>query len=154
MRVDVYNSSVSYGQRSERRKKAEKEVVTGAGVTGAAVQANRSRKVFDVFASNKKLTDMSKTFTGTAKKVSQVTKQSTGLWAKVGENFKWAKGSIIKWGEQFKNLKYIKPLVESAAFRGVASLAGLSFGLVTFISGAQEIVKTAVNVTDDIKQAA
>ena len=146
MSIRVQEIPARYRNRSQEQRDAEKKVVTGAGVTGAAVQANRSKKAFDMFASSKKLTQMSGTVADTAKKVNMVAKQSTGLWAKVGENFKWAKGAVMKWGSQFKNLKYIKPIVESAPFRGVASLAGLGFGAVTFISGAAEIAKAASNI--------
>ena len=148
MSMKVREIPVRYRNRSQEQRDAEKKVVTGAGVTGAAVQVNRSKKAFDMFASSKKLTQLSGDVADVAKKVNTVAKQSTGLMAKVSENFGWAKAQVLKWGSQFKNLKYIKPLVESAPFRGVASLAGLGFGAVTFISGAAEIAKAASNIKD------
>ena len=150
MTVRIGEIQTRYRNRSQEQRDAEKKVVTGAGVTGAAVQVNKSKKAFDMFASSKKLTQFGNTVTNTAKTVNETVKKSTGLWAKVSENFKWAKGAVMNWGAKFKNLKYIKPLIESPIFRGIAGIAGFAFGLVTLISGVSEIAKTAANVRDDM----
>lgn len=147
--VKIINLRETYRNQSQERKDAEKKVVTGAGVTGAAVQMGRTRSAFNMFESSKKLTQGMSVVTDATKNVNMIAKKSTGLWALVKDNFRWAKASVLKWGDQFKNLKYIKPLIESAAFKGVAGLAGLGFGLVTFITGASEIAKTATDVIDE-----
>ena len=149
MAMQVREIPIRYRNRSQEQKDAEKKVVTGAGVTGAAVQMGRSKNAFAMFKSTQKLTQLSSSATNTARTVNMVAKRTTGLWAKVGENFKWAKGAVLKWGNQFKNLKYIKPIIESAAFKGVAGLAGIAFGIVTLISGVSEIAETATDVIDE-----
>ena len=151
MALQVREIPARYRNRSQEQRDAEKKVVTGAGVTGAAVQMGRSRSAFNMFKSTQKLTQFSGEATKTAKTVNMVAKKTTGLWAKVGENFKWAKGAVLKWGDKFKDLKYIKPLIKSPIFKGIAGIAGFGFGLVTFISGASEIAKTATDVIDERK---
>lgn len=149
MPIQLNEIPIRYRNRSQEQRDAEKKVVTGAGVTGAAVQMGRSKNAFSMFKSTQKLTQFSGNATKTVKTANLVAKKSTGLIAKVAENFNWAKGAVLKWGAQFKNLKYIKPLINSPIFKGVAGLAGFGFGLVTFISGASEIAKTATDIIEE-----
>ena len=134
----------------EKRKEAEKKVVTGGGATAAAVSASRAKatkSAFDVlFASSKKVSQGLQTVTTAGKTATEVAKKSTSLWAKVCENAKWAKNAILNWGTKFKNMKYIKPLVNSKPFMMFAGALGYGFGLITLISGCSDIARVATDV--------
>lgn len=133
----------------EKRKDAEKKVVTGGGATAAAVTASRAKAAksgFDVFASSKKVSQGLQTVTSAGKSAVNVAKKSTTLWVKVCENAKWAKDAIINWGAKFKDMKYIKPLVNSKPFMMFAGALGYGFGLVTLISGCSDIARVATDV--------
>lgn len=145
-------SQISFTSMSKEEKKdAEKKVVTGGGAVAATATATRARAArsgFDMFASSKEVAKGMKTVTGTAKTVTSTVKQTTSLWGKVCENAKWAKDAIIGWGSKFKNLKIIKPLVESRAFRFGAGALGYGFGLVTLISGISDVAKVATEAAE------
>lgn len=145
----IMNIRENYRNQPQERKDAEKKVVTGAGATAGAVQVSRTKSAFNFFNSTKKAQQSLSFASNTMKEANMVAKKTTGLWAAVKANCSWARTSILSWGEQLKNLKYIKPLIASPIFKGVAGLAGLGFGLVTFISGASEIAKTATDVIDE-----
>lgn len=140
-------SAVTFTANEDKRKKdAEKKAVQGGGAvaaTAAATNTKAARSGFDMFASSKKVTQGMQAVTSTTKGVQTVTKKSMTLWGRVCENAKWAKGAILNWGAKFKNLKYIKPLIESRAFRCCAGTLGYGFGLVTMISGMADIAKVA-----------
>lgn len=130
----------------DKKRDAEKKVVTGGGAVAATATATRARAArsgFDMFASSKEVAKGMKTVTGTAKTVNQTLKQTTSLWGKVCENAKWAKNAVLSWGSKFKNMKHIRPLVENPVFRGAAGFLGYGFGLVTLISGCSDIAKVA-----------
>ncbi len=130
----------------DKKRDAEKKVVTGGGAVAATATATRAKAAksgFDMFASSKEVARGMKNVTGTAKTVNQTVKQTTSLWGKVCENARWAKDAILNWGSKFKNMKMIKPLIESKLFRGCAGALGYGFGLVTLISGCSDIAKVA-----------
>ena len=141
------------GTKKDEKKDAEKKIVTGTGATAAAAKAattaKKSKSAFDVFESSKKLSQNLKTVSNTSKAVTDISTKSVGLWAKVKDSFKWARDSVLKWGAKFKNMKYVKPLVESPLFRGVASVLGFGFGVVTLISGGAEIMKAATDTANN-----
>ena len=145
----IVNIRENYRNQPQERKDAEKKVVTGAGATAGAVQVSRTKSAFSFFNSSKKLQNGVSFAQNTMKEANLVAKKTTGLWATVKANCAWAKNSVLKWGEQFKALKYIRPLIESPVFKGAAGIAGFGFGLVTLITGASEIAKTATDVIDE-----
>ena len=152
----IVNIRESYRNQPQERKDAEKKIATGAGATAGAVQVSRTKSAFSFFNSSKKLQQGMGLAQNTMKEASLVAKKTTGLWATVKANCAWAKTSILKWGEQFKSLRYIKPLIESPVFKGIAGIAGFGFGVVTLITGASEIAKTATDVIEEhqLNQAA
>ena len=144
-----FTSKEDVKDAKEKRKEAEKKVVTGGGATAAAISASRAKAAnsgFDVFASSKKVSQGLQTVTNAGKTATTVAKKGSTLWAKVCENAKWAKNAIINWGTKFKNMKYIKPLVNSKPFMMFAGALGYGFGLVTLISGCSDIAKVATDV--------
>ena len=146
---NTYNAVTFTANDDDKKKKdAEKKVVTGGGAVAATATASRARKGFDMFKSSKEVAQGMRTVTSSARVATQTVKKTTTLWGKVCENAKWAKTSVIKWGSKFKNMKYIKPLIESAAFRGVAGFLGYGFGLVTLISGCSDIAKVASDAAE------
>ena len=154
MRVS-FNDRISYTSNPEpsqtNKKDAEKKVVTGGGAIAAATATARTRAAksgFDMFNSAKKVSQGMKTVTQTTRTATNVAKQTTSLWAKVAENAKWAKSAVLNWGSKFKNLKYIRPIIKSPLFRGVASTLGYGFGFVTLISGLSDISKVTTDAMD------
>jgi len=79
---------------------------------------------------------------------SEVVKKTSSLWGKVVENAKWAKNAILNWSTKFKNMKYIKPLVESKAFKCGAGALGYGFGFVTLISGLSDISRVTIEAVN------
>ncbi len=146
----IKNCNVSFAgeMTDEKKKEAGKKIVTGGGVVGAAATASR----FDAFKSAKSLSAGMKGITNSAKVVTNVSKQSRGIWAKAAENMKWAKGAILKWGLKFQNMRIVKYMVASPAFRGLASFLGYGFGILTLISGCSDIVKVTSDAIDGMKQ--
>ena len=133
-------------EEEKQRKEAEKKVVTGGGAVAATASVTNlkaTKSGVDMFASTGKISRGMSTVTNTTKTASNVAKQTKSLWAKVGENARWAKDAILNWGTKFRNMKMIKPLVESRAFRGCAGFLGYGFGAVTLISGLSDITKVA-----------
>ena len=138
------NPQIAHTGRSQKQKDAEKQVVTGGGAiaaTTAAANTKAAKSGFDMFASASKVSKGMKTTTEAAKVAGDVTKKTKGLWAKVAENARWCKDPVLNWGSKFKNLKFVKPLVESKAFRYCAGGLGYAFGAVTLISGLSDIAK-------------
>lgn len=152
----IVNIRESYRNQPQERKDAEKKVVTGAGATAGAVQVSRTKSAFNLFNSSKKLQNGINFTQNTIKEAGIVAKKTTGLWASVKANCQWAKTAVLNWGDKFQNLKYIKPLIKSPIFKGIAGIAGFGFGVVTLISGASEIARTATDVIDEhqLNQAA
>jgi hypothetical protein len=154
MPVSFYSSNISFCANKDgeqKRKDAEKKVVTGGGAVAATAAASNTKAAksgFDMFNSSKKLTQGMQTVTTSARAANETVKKTTTLWSKVCENARWAKKSVLKWGDNLKNMRYIKPLIESAAFRGVAGFLGYGFGLITLISGCSDIAKVASDVAD------
>lgn len=143
-------TSTQQSLKSDRDKDTEKKVVTGGGAIAATTTAAKARaaKSFDVFNSAKEVSKGMKGFTESTKTARKVTQQSKNLLGKVAENAKWATKSILNWSEKFKNMKYIKPLVESRAFRAGAGALGYGFGFVTLASGISDIAKVTTETVD------
>lgn len=136
--------SYSGRERTQKQKDAEKQVVTGGGAiaaTTAAANTKAAKSGFDMFSSASIVSNGMKTTTEAAKVAGKVTKQTKSLWSKVAENARWCKDAVMNWGSKFKNLKLVKPLVESKAFRYCAGGLGYAFGAVTLISGLSDIAK-------------
>lgn len=130
---DIYFAQSYTGrERTQKQKDAEKQVVTGGGALAATKAAKSGVDKF---------TKAGKVATETIKTTKETVKQAKGLWGKVVSSAKWATDSIMNWGSKFKNLKFVKPLVESKAFRYCAGGLGYAFGAVTLISGLSDIAK-------------
>lgn len=154
MRVS-FNDRISYTSNHEtsqqNKKDAEKKVVTGGGAVAAATATARTRAArsgFNMFNSAKKVSRGMHNVTQTTKVATNVAKQTKSLWAKVAENARWAKNTVLTWGDKFKNLKYIRPIIKSPLFRGVAGALGYGFGFVTLISGLSDISKVTTDAMD------
>ena len=150
MTVNLHTAKITFtsGEEKDKRRDAEKKVVTGGGAVAATANATRAKAAksgFSMFNSSRTVSQGMRTVTNTARSVNQTVRKSTSLWAKVCENARWAKDAILKWGSRFKNSKFIKPLVESKAFRGCAGFLGYGFGLVTLISGCSDIARVATD---------
>ncbi len=146
MSVSLNTITFTGNERTPERKEAEKKVVTGGGAVAATASVTNlkaTKSGVDMFASTGKISRGMSTVTNTTKTASNVAKQTKSLRAKVGENARWAKDAILNWGTKFRNMKMIKPLVESRAFRGCAGFLGYGFGAVTLISGLSDITKVA-----------
>lgn len=153
MTVSLNTASTTFTrrERTKEQKDAEKKVVTGGGAVAATASVTNlkaTKSGVDMFASTGKISRGMSTVTNTTKTASNVAKQTKSLWAKVGENARWAKDAILNWGTKFRNMKMIKPLVESRAFRGCAGFLGYGFGAVTLISGLSDITKVASDAVE------
>lgn len=151
MSVSLNTITFTGNERTPERKEAEKKVVTGGGAVAATASVTNlkaTKSGVDMFASTGKISRGMSTVTNTTKTASNVAKQTKSLWAKVGENARWAKDAILNWGTKFRNMKMIKPLVESRAFRGCAGFLGYGFGAVTLISGLSDITKVASDAVE------
>lgn len=147
------NIAFTGNERSQKQKDAEKKVVTGGGAfaaTASATKLKSTKSGFDMFASAGKVSKGMSTVTNTAQTAQRVAKQSTGLWAKVCQNARWAKEAILNWGAKFKDMKFVKPLVKSPVFRGVAGALGYGFGAVTLIAGLADITKVASDAVEKL----
>lgn len=130
-------------EKSQESKDAEKKIVAGGGVVAAtASTVRKTQSRFDIFKSAGKVSKGMATTAELTATADKTAKQAKGLWGKVCENAKWAKNAIVQWGEKFVNMKYIKPLIHSKAFRFVAGILGYGFGIVTLIYGVNEIAET------------
>lgn len=133
------------------KKDAEKKVVTGGGAVAATTAAARSKAMksgVDLFSTSEKAAKGIKGVTETTKTVTSVAKQSKGLWPKIVENVKWAKTKILNWGAKFKNMKLIRLLVQSKAFKLFAGALGYLFGFVTLVSGLSDIGKVTTEMVE------
>ena len=142
LKLNTISFTSQYPQN--RDKDAEKKIVTGGGAIAATTAAAQARATRSGLQMVKNATQITKT-------AGKVAKEGTTLWAKVCQNAKWAKDAIIGWGSKFKNLKFVKPIIESKAFRGCAGALGYGFGLVTLISGCSDIAKVATETIEQYK---
>ena len=154
MRV-VYNHIkpivFSSSQDNEDRK-TEKKIVAGGGTvagTATIARANATKNGFNIINESKKITEGMKGVQTATSTATNVANKTVGLWGKVKENAAWVTNKIIKWGETLKNTKYIKPLVDSKAFRFGAGALGYGFGLVTLISGLSDIAKVTTDTLNN-----
>ncbi len=133
------------------KKDAEKKVVTGGGAIAATTAAARTKAMksgVDLFSTSEKAAKGIKGLTETTKAAAGVTQKSKGLWVKVAENAKWAKNAIMNWGTKFKNMKLVRPLVQSKAFKLAAGGLGYMFGFVTLVSGLSDIGKVTTEMVE------
>lgn len=145
--MNVAFTSLPVTNRSQERKDAEKQVVTGGGAlaaTGAAANAKATKSGVGLFATG------TKNIKDAAKAAEQLTKETTSLMGKINKTAKWVKNSIIEWGGKFKDMKYIKPLINNRVFRFGAGVIGYGFGVITLISGLSDISKVATDSFDKI----
>lgn len=136
------NPQVTFTQRSQEQKDAEKKVVTGTGAvaaTGAAANAKAAKSGVDLFTSSSKGI---KNFSKATKTANEVAKKSTSLFSKICNSVKSVKNSILNW-------KYIKPFANNRHVIGCAKGLGYGFGVITLIAGAADIVKAVVNNLED-----
>lgn len=138
-------------KRTKEQKDAEKKVVTGGGAIAATASTARlkaTKSGFDMFSSAGNVSKGMSTVTNTAKAAQNVAKQSTGLWAKVCKNARWAKNAILNWGTKFKDMRFVKPIIKSPVFRGIAGALGYGFGAITLIAGLADITKVASDAVE------
>ena len=157
MSVSLNTTQVSFtGYRKERTKEqkdAEKKVVTGGGALAATASAARMKGAKSMLDSAKKVSEGLQGVTHATQTINNVAVKSRGLWAKVGENVKWARDYVINFGSKIANIKILKPIVESKAFRGCAGFLGYGFGAVTLISGGADIFRVATDsVQNNLKK--
>jgi hypothetical protein len=156
MAVSFNTSNIAFSQKNnfqDRKKDAEKKVVTGGGAvaaTASAARLNATKSGIDMFASTGKVSRGLTTFTNTAKTATNTAKQTRSLWAKVCENAKWAKNAILNWGSNVKTMKMFKPLIESRVFRFGAGALGYGFGAVTLISGLSDITRVTTDTVEKL----
>jgi hypothetical protein len=156
MIVSFNTSNIAFSQKEnsqDRKKDAEKKVVTGGGAVAATASAARlkaTKSGIDMFASTGKVSRGLTTLTNTAKTATNTAKQTRSLWSKVCKNAKWAKNAILNWGSQLRTMRVIKPLVESRVFRFGAGVLGYGFGAVTLISGLSDITKVTTDAVENL----
>ena len=142
------------GQEAASRsdnKDGAKKVVTGGGAVAAVAAASNTRATrsgFDMFKSAGRVSKGMHTFTESAKVANQTAKEAASLWSRAKNSAVWARNSILRWGNSIQNTRFIKPLVNSPAFRGAAGFLGYGFGLVTLISGCSDIAKVASDIAE------
>lgn len=107
--------------KKDERKEAAKEAVTGGGAVAGAATITRNAKAakgsFDVVKNSKNISNGIKGITNTTTAANNAVKETVGLWGKVKENAAWLTKKITDWGSKFKNMKYVKPLISSRAFK-------------------------------------
>lgn len=144
-----YNKPIFFTSSQDKEdKKTEKKIIAGGGTvagTATIARANAAKNGFNIVNETKKISEGMKGVQTATSTATNVAKKTVGLWGKVKENAAWATNKIIKWGESLKNAKYIKPLINSKAFRFSAGALGYGFGLVTLISGLSDIAKVTTD---------
>lgn len=134
-------SSRESSDDSDKRKEAAKDAVKGGGAVAATSAALSNGKKVDMFRKAGKASKDLEKGSIALKNVGQATKKATGLFAKCKKAYSTTKSSIVEWGRTVKASRFVKPLLESRAFRWGAGLAGYGFGFVTLVTGLGDIAK-------------
>lgn len=134
----------------EEKKEAAKKAVEGGGAVAATTAAvsKGSKNGVDMFTKASKASQGLQKSSETLQAASNTLQKTSGLWNKCKNAYKSAKNSIIEWGKTAKTWKFIKPLLESRAFRYVAGFLGYGFGIVTLITGLGDVAKTATDAVN------
>ncbi|MBQ8168852.1 hypothetical protein IJZ97_05495 [bacterium] len=119
------------GQENNRKNVTASDVGVAAGATvgGAAYTG----KAFQQFVKT------SQKATKLASDTGKVGGQLGALWRKMGKNAAEFSSKIVKWGETANVAKWVKPILKSKAFKGVANALGGVGALFVFISGIGEM---------------
>ena len=134
----------------EEKKEAAKKAVEGGGAvaaTSSALSAGRKSGV-DMFTKANRVSHELNRGSESLRAANVTLKKTTGLWNKCKNAYSSAKNSIIEWGKTAKTWKFVKPLLESRAFRFAAGFLGYGFGIVTLITGLGDVANTAVDAVN------
>ena len=153
--MPVQYNYIAYQGRNDdddKRRVTAAEVSTATGTAAAATTTVRggALKTFKQFGfDTNKLKGISAETASTIKLAENTANEAKGLWAGLAKNSKRFTEAIIEWGQNVKANKFIKPILESGAYKKTAGFVGGVTALFVFISGVGHMTKKVVNRVSD-----
>lgn len=130
----IYFRAKTTDDNKDKKKVSKEEVAVATGATGGGIKAFTE--------TNRKIHTATKNVKNGVELATETTNKAKGILGKFTQNCKHYKNSIIEFGQNVTKSKYLKPILESSAYKGFAGFAGgVTAGLVA-ISGVGEMTNT------------
>ncbi len=139
----IYFRAKTTDEDRDKKKVTPQDAAVATGAAGATGSAIASKGTFKSFSqANKKLNTTAKNLKTGLETATDVSKKAHGILGKFKANCLHFKEKFIDFGKGVSNSNLLKPILESKAYKGAATVAGGATAGIVAISGIGEMFNT------------